>query len=42
MFFDMCSGVLDEVPETYVLEPHKTAEQFIEFDRSFSKLFSSE
>lgn len=31
-----------EVLETYVLERQKTAEQLIEFDRSFSKLFSSE
>ncbi|CAJ0546761.1 Ff.00g013880.m01.CDS01 [Fusarium sp. VM40] len=30
------------VLETYVLERQQTAEQLIEFDRSFSKLFSSE
>jgi phenol 2-monooxygenase len=30
------------VLETYVLERHQTAEKLIEFDRSFSKLFSSD
>ncbi|KAJ4253796.1 hypothetical protein NW762_010191 [Fusarium torreyae] len=30
------------VLETYVLERHQTAQQLIEFDRSFSKLFSTE
>ncbi|KAM0414647.1 hypothetical protein ACHAPT_013506 [Fusarium lateritium] len=31
-----------EVLETYVLERHQTAQQLIDFDRSFSKLFSTE